>query len=97
VADPSLSPQEQAQYVFMDDFHPTTAVHDLVADLVAQSVTEATPGAVLSSSLDVVNHLIASSGWSSPLAWLDPLLSADTSGPAASLALVSSSPPMVLA
>jgi phospholipase/lecithinase/hemolysin len=65
--DQNPSPANPDTFAFADDFHPTTAVHRLVADTFKRSLAAPKTGQVLSTSANVVEQLVNSSGLRSQL------------------------------
>ncbi|NJM44817.1 MAG: SGNH/GDSL hydrolase family protein [Alkalinema sp. RU_4_3] len=59
----ATGPVNPDDFVFADDFHPTTAVHRLFSDTVKRSLTTPTPGRVLPTSGAIVRELVNSSGF----------------------------------
>jgi phospholipase/lecithinase/hemolysin len=54
-------------FFFWDDFHPTTAVHQLIADTFERSLSTPTPSNVLNTSLALVEGALNNSGFRSTL------------------------------
>ncbi|MBE9028886.1 hypothetical protein IQ266_03810 [filamentous cyanobacterium LEGE 11480] len=64
-----------AEFAFMDGFHPTTAIHRLIADVVDRSLAAPTPGLVLPTTLNLAGQLVAESGFPASLvSLLEPVL-----------------------
>jgi phospholipase/lecithinase/hemolysin len=56
------TPVDPNSFFFWDNFHPTAAVHEQIADLFLESLTVPTPSRVLATSLDLAVDTINSSG-----------------------------------
>jgi phospholipase/lecithinase/hemolysin len=77
--DQNPAPANPDAFAFADDFHPTTAVHRLVADTFKRSLSSPTPGKVLPNTIDTLEQLVNSSGLGSQLnKLLDDLLPSNT-------------------
>jgi phospholipase/lecithinase/hemolysin len=61
------TPANPQAFFFWDDFHPTTAVHSLIADTFERSLSTPTPSGVLNTSLGLVANALNSSGFQSTL------------------------------
>ncbi len=61
------TPTNPDNFVFADDFHPTTAVHRLISNTVKRSLTQPTPSQVFETSGQVVQQLVNSSGFQSAI------------------------------
>jgi phospholipase/lecithinase/hemolysin len=58
----ATQPVNPDNFVFADDFHPTTAVHRLISDAVKRSLSVPTRGKVLATSGKLLSDLVNSSG-----------------------------------
>jgi phospholipase/lecithinase/hemolysin len=82
----SPTPIDPAKFAFADDFHPTTAVHQLIGEAFQRVLAKPVPGTVLPTSAGLVQGLLTSSGLGSGLGsgWesaIQPLLGTLTSSP----------------
>jgi phospholipase/lecithinase/hemolysin len=72
------TPIDPAKFAFADDFHPTTAVHQLIGVAFQNALAQPTPGMVLPTSAGLVQGLLSQADWGA----IAPLWSALTANPA---------------
>jgi phospholipase/lecithinase/hemolysin len=63
----SPTPIDPAKFAFADDFHPTTAVHQLIGEAFQRVLSKPVPGTVLPTSVGLVQGLLTSNGLGSTI------------------------------